>query len=477
MRILILIIIALLPITAKAEPATDITITVDNYPSSPVILGYYFNGQMLVKDTVTTDAKGVAHYVRNEKLPEGIYLVFFPQNQHLFDIIISDDQTFSIKCDTLPDVSSRVQAKGCNVLSDFIDYQNYLKKRSEEQKALSDAYKALAPDDNDGKERIRTQFAEIDKQVKAHNNEMIERNKDNFLSVFLRSLKEIEVPKTFDVKETGAARDSALQAKRYYYYREHYFDNIDFADDRLLRTPTLMSKVDKYFDETLPQLADTVALEAIKIIEKSRPNKECFRFYVSHFYNMANNSKIMGMDAALVIIADKYYLSGEADWAEKKFIDDLREQIENIRYTLIGKQAVDLKMISNTGEWFKLSETSAPFTILVFWEPSCGHCKKEIPELKKQVWDKYKKDGIKIFAVYCQVEPKEWEEFIEEHELDEWINVYDPYGRTGFRKYYNIKSTPQIYILDKDKKIIAKKIGVEQIGDFLDFMMGKDKQQ
>lgn len=470
MNRLVLILLMLFSLNAIAAEKTDITIQVDKYNNSPVILGYYYNGQMLVKDTVETNATGVARLQRNDKLPEGIYIIFFPQNSQYFDIIIGADQEFSITCDTLPNSIERVKVKDCKVLSEFVDYQLFLKQKSVEQKSLSEKYKALPADDENGKETLRAQFSAIDKEVKAHNEEIITRNQDNFLSVFLASLKEVEVPE-FDVPETGAARDSVLQVKRYYYYRYHCFDGIDFADERLLRTPTFIGKVDKYFNETLPQIADTVTEEAIRIIEKSRPSKEAFRYYVSHFYNMANNSKIMGMDAALVAIAEKYYLSGEADWAEPKFIEDLREQVDKIKYTLLGKTAVDLKMISVTGEWFRLHEVNAPYTILVFWEPSCGHCKKEIPELKKQVWDNYASKGIKIFAVYCQVERKEWEDFITEHQLEDWMNVYDPYGRTGFRTYYNIKSTPQIYILDKDKKIIAKKIGVEQIGGFLDFMM------
>lgn len=469
-RIIYILLISIIPIISKAEELTDITINVDNYYSSPVILGYYFNGQMLVKDTINTNDKGIARLVKNEKIPEGIYIIYFPKNSQFFDIILGDDQSFSLQCDTMPGMTMRVKVNGCKMLSDFIEYQNYLRDRSIEQKKLSDEYKSINENDTINKNRIREQFAEIEKKVKAHNEEVIARNKNNFLSVFLNSLKETETPE-FDIQETGEARDSILQIKRYYYYREHYFDNIDFTDDRLLRTPTFITKLDKYFEETLPQMADTVANEAIKIIEKSRSNKETFKFFVSHFYNMTNNSKVMGMDAALVTLAEKYYLSGDADWADQKFIDDLREQISKIKYTLLGQTAVDLKMVSVTGEWFRLSEVQAPYTILVFWEPSCGHCKKEIPLLKTMIWDKYASDGIKIFAVYCQVERKEWEDFITEHQLEDWINVYDPYGRSGFRNYYNIKSTPQIFILDKDKKIIAKRIGVDQIGDFLDFMM------
>ena len=225
------------------------------------------------------------------------------------------------------------------------------------------------------------------------------------------------------------------------------------------------------------QITDTVAAECIRIIEMCRPNREMFRYFVSHFYNMANKSNIMGMDAALVTLADRYYLSGEADWASPKFISDLREQVDGIRWTLIGKKEQDLKMPSYTGEWFRLYETKAPYTLLVFWEPSCGHCKKEIPHLHDTLWKKFAKHGVKIFAVYCQVDEKPWKEFIEEHQLEDWINVYDPYGRTNFRTYYNIKSTPTIFVLDKDKTVVAKKLGVDQISDFLSHMLGLEDEK
>ncbi len=453
-----------------AEKATDITIDAGNYLNNSVILGYYYNGKMLVKDSLMTDAKGVARIQQDEKLPEGIYVVYFPDKTY-FDVMIGADQTFRLTCDTTSaDLIKRVKIDGSKSLSEFIDYQIYLSEMHGKMNALQEQFTALPADDEDGKAKIRQEFSALETVVKARNEEIIGKYRgtdDDFLAVFLTALKDVDVP-TFESES-----DSARQAKRYYYYRDHYFDNIDVTDARLLRTPFITQKIDKFINDVVLQHPDTVAEQAIKLIEKTRPTKEAFQFYVSHIYNLFNNSKIMGMDAALVAIADKYYLSGEADWTEEKFINDLRETIDELRYTLINHTAPDLNMISPTGEWFRLSEVDAPFTILVFWEPSCGHCKKEIPLLKTNVYDKFAADGVKVFAVYCQIEKKEWEDFIAEHQLEEWMNVYDPYGRSNYRKFYHIKSTPQIYVLDRDKKIIAKKIGVEQIPDFLNFMMGR----
>lgn len=472
-RLLVALVLMICGLSAMAQ--VEVKINVANYAQSPVILGYYYNNQMLVKDTVVTDDKGVALLKKDKNYDQGIYLIFFPKNQCYFDVIMGDDQTYELSCDTLPGASKRVKVSGCAMMEEFIGYQQYLGKRQEEYKALSEEFKSHEGD-SVAQNRVRDRYKEIDQQVKEKNDRIIEANKGNCLALFLDGLRDIEIP-DFEVEAaTEAERDSLVRQKKYYYYREHYFDNLPLSDNRVLRTPYFVTKLDKYFTEVIPQIPDTVSEECIKIIGKASGDDETYRYIVSHLYNMMNQSKVMGMDAALVAIADNYYLAGKCPWADQKFIDDLREQVSNIRYTLIGHKAVDLKKMPsvNQGEYFTLSEVDAPFTLLVFWEPSCGHCKKEIPQLKTEVWDKYASKGIKIFAVYCQSEYEPWKEFIEENQLEEWMNVYDPYRRTNFRTYYNIKSTPQIYILDKDKTIVAKRIGVDQIGGFLDFMMGNN---
>ena len=59
-----------------------------------------------------------------------------------------------------------------------------------------------------------------------------------------------------------------------------------------------------------------------------------------------------------------------------------------------------------------------------------------------------------------------WKEFIQQNDLI-WTNLADPYFRSNFRKEYNVVTTPTIYVLDRNKKIIAKKLGVEQIPGFI----------
>lgn len=469
------------PFGKQQEAGKDIvnfTVKVKDYANKPVVLGYYFDEKMLVKDTVWTDDRCVANFKRDTLLAEGLYLLHFPENGGVMDIIMPHEQKFALELDTLPQGAARAKVKNSRVIANFLEYQKFIVGKQLEFKELNKQFmEARKNGDQAKQDEIRAQFAATDSIVKLHNDEVIAANKDNFLSNFLQALKEIEVPEfTFPESMTKAERDSAQQIRSYYYYRAHFYDNFDMTDDRLLRTPFFTKKINKYFDDSVPQIADSVAAEAFRVIELARPNPDMFRFFVSTMYNRVNQSNIMGMDAALVKIADRYYLSGEADWAEEKFIEDLRENVNGIRYTLIGMKAPDMKMPSVTGEWYQLSEVSAPYTVLAFWEPSCGHCKKEIPHLKTAIYDKFSQYGVKVFAVYVQVDEAPWKEFIEEHQLEGFINVFDPYGRSRYRQYYHIKSTPTLFVLDKDKTIVAKKLGVDQIADFLSHMLGIDTE-
>lgn len=121
----------------------------------------------------------------------------------------------------------------------------------------------------------------------------------------------------------------------------------------------------------------------------------------------------------------------------------------------------------NTNElnkiFVKLHDVKAEYTILIFWDVDCGHCQKEIPVLLDVYHEllKEKKD-VKVYSVYTLFDSEKYQKYIDEHKLD-FINLYDASHLNNVIEKYDVYSTPVIYILDKDKRIKAKRIGVEQI--------------
>ncbi|MCK7530986.1 MAG: TlpA family protein disulfide reductase [Marinilabiliales bacterium] len=129
-------------------------------------------------------------------------------------------------------------------------------------------------------------------------------------------------------------------------------------------------------------------------------------------------------------------------------------------------KAPELLMNSFAGRYVSLYDVIADFTIVYFWEPDCGHCKESTPMLKKY-YENNRDRGIEVFAVCTQHDREKWENYIVDNGLD-WINGWDPQRMSRFDYFYNVDSTPLIYILDRDKKIIAKRLAVEDIASFID---------
>ena len=135
--------------------------------------------------------------------------------------------------------------------------------------------------------------------------------------------------------------------------------------------------------------------------------------------------------------------------------------------------APELKLPDSEGMFYSLRQMNSKYTVLLFWEPNCSHCKKTVPQLYKDLYLPLKDKGIDIYAVCTQNKREEWLKAISEYQLFDWTNVWDPLLTSNFRSLYDVFSTPVIYILDQKKKIIAKRLDVEIAVKFLNNQLEK----
>ena len=294
---------------------------------------------------------------------------------------------------------------------------------------------------------------------------VISANNGNLLATVVKGILPVDVPQ-FSIPAVVSNPDSMKWILNYYYNKNHYFDNIDLTDERLIRTPILYGKLNAFFSTVVIQAPDSINKEIERIMKKCSGNPKVYQFVAVYLFNHFRESEIMGHDAVVVKLVDDIYLSGKATWVSKEFKDDLRKQIDRIRPNLIGKKAQNMIMDSYKGIFVSLYDIDKEFIILYFWEPDCGHCKEATPKLKAY-YDQSKNDNIEVFAVCTTSDKAKWTKYIEDNKLT-WINGWDPQRATRFDFYYNVQSTPMVYILDRNKKIIAKKLAVENIASFID---------
>lgn len=455
----------------------NIEVTLDNYDQEKLMLGYHYGDKQYIKDSVKVNAEGKYIFKGEEDLDAGVYLVVMPPDNQYFQLLVDEkEQHFIVKTDA-KSPTAKMEVTGSKDNQLFIDYMNFLAVKRPEAEGLK---KELAAAAEGAKPAIQAKLETLNKDVKSFQNKIVKDNASTLTAALVKSGIEAPMP-TFEGTE------KEIQLKRYYHYKAHYFDNLNLADERLVRSPILFQRIDYYMNKLTVQNPDSISKSIDYILEKVKPAEETFKYYLVHFLNTYAASKIVGMDGVYVHIAEKYYATGQAPWTDEEQLKKITDNAKTLKPILIGKTAPDLKMYEidiegtiaaendeNEYQRWKAKQAitlhgvDAPYTVLFVWDPDCGHCKKSMPKVI-EFYEEFHNKGVEIFAI-CT---KTYEEMpacaktMKEKGMLNWINAIDPFIKSKYKQIYDIRSTPQIFILDENKEIISKKIGAEQLSDVM----------
>lgn len=460
------LILAALSLSLLANAASSgykIQLNVKNMKNEKAYLAYHMNGKTYSRDTLVLDGKGVGSFQGQKKLDEGIYIIYFNAEKY-FDLLVGADQNIKVVVDTTKLDDAVVT--GAQESVEFQGLRQFLIKMNTERIDLQKKYKDKLIDST----KFYDTFDKMTEKVMGYQNDLVERNKHNFLGAYVKGTIPVETPEFEDTP------DSIRSRVRYQYFKKHYFDNINLSDPRFLRTPFFPSMVDGFISRHVLQDPDTLAAAAIDLIERSKGDTLTFQVMTSKMINYGISSKMMGMDKLWLKLADKYYFSGQAKWADSAWVESLRKEAKKIRYNLVGDNGYMLSMRDSTSRIVKLEDIKAECVLVYFFEPTCGHCKKTTPVLHDSVYVKWKDKGFEVFACYTQTDRNEWMEFVNKNHMQDWVNVWDPYRESFFWEFYDTSATPGVYLLNKDRKIIAKKIDMKTLDMILNEELVKRKE-
>ena len=422
-------------------------------------LANYFGDKQYIQDTALIDANGKAVFSGDKKLPGGIYLVIVPGKKY-FEMIVTDDQSFSMETDSA-DWVKNMKVSGSEENKLFYEYLTFISGKQKEIEPLRVARERVK-NKPDSMKIVNEKMTAIDNAVKNYKLDFIKSHPNTFVSKIFKTMQEPEIPPAPDKKDSTFA---------YRYYKAHYFDNVDFSDDRILRTPLFHNKLKYYLESLTVQHWDSIAISAEYLAEKAKANKEVFKYVVQYITYTYESSKVMGMENVFVFMVNKYHKTGQVTWIDSSHLGRIIKRADQLEPVLIGKKAPNLVMQDSTYvKTYDLHKLNAKYTIVYFWDPDCGHCQKETPKLHEMWVSKLKNKGVVVYAVGSISEVDPWKKYIRDKKLT-WLNVIDAYNKNNYKHKYDIFSTPVIYILDENKKIIAKRLESEQVEGFLDRYM------
>jgi hypothetical protein len=452
----------------------QLAIAINAYQGQWLYLGYHYGKIKALADSALVTADGKAVFKGTAALPGGIYFIVSPKKEILFELLLDKNQQFSISTDTMQG------AKPIFVNSpDNTDFQGYTQFVQQKGAAISSQQALLSkkPGKADSA-KINAQLRTLNAEILSYRSTYIKNNPGRLLTVLFSALQEPQVPPAPKLANGGI--DSNFN---YRYFKAHYWDGISFSDARLLRTPFFEARLERYYRDLVSPEPDSIKKEIDGMLLKARGEKEMYKFLVTHFVQQYINPQYMGQDAVFVHIFEKYINENPTvDWFTEKYKKYMTDRAYSLMANLIGNPAWDLSMTDTLGKLSPLYEVAAPYTVVCFWDPSCSHCKEMVPRLDSMYQHKWKAQGIKIYGVMTEGGKENWLKYIKDNNLNGWIHVYQTEAqreaekksdKPGYRQLYDVYQTPVLYLLDDQKRIIAKKLTYQQMDDLI--MVKKQK--
>ena len=237
--------------------------------------------------------------------------------------------------------------------------------------------------------------------------------------------------------------------------REHYFDLVNMNDPALIRSPVYTQKILTYlsfYREPSGSQAnqEKLFMQAIDgIMAEVKFNQEVYDFVLNYLVDGFERFK---MEDVLVYIADNY-LSEGCETDNEKIME---ERLQAYKRMSAGEKVGDIILSGPDDQPHRLSEMDRKYVLLVFWASWCPHCRDLMPQLKDWYAEYASGDGLGIYSVSIDTSRVAWEEYLMEHDLP-WVNVHETEGWEGkVARRFNIYATPTMFLLDKNRKILAK---------------------
>ncbi len=459
-----------------ARPGYKIHLKMPDVKDTLVFLAHYYGKQLPTiykKDSAHFDKNGNAEFYSNDtSFVGGIYMMLLSDHKTYFEFLLNagDDITITAEVAKLPD---GVKFKNSPENDRFKEYVAYLKGYSARQSAIETEFKASkTKDDTD---RVRKKAVAATKELAQYRKDYAKKYPKTLLASIFGAMQVPEVPEGDHFFADGKTKDSTFS---YHYYKDHFWDDFNFHDDRLIYTPIYDGKLDEYFTRLVLPWPDSVKHESDMLLKKARGTKDMFKYTLWWVTKNAEGSKVMGMDEAFVYLVENYYMKGDAYWLSSEELGKYIDRAQKIAPNVIGNIAPEIKLPNIiTKKEESMMGIKSKYTLVVFYSPTCGHCQHEMPSLDSLYKEVLKKKGVKVYTVATEGEETAITDFIKKYNMGDWTNTWDNEHVGDWRGKFDVYSTPTIYLLDDKKIIRGKRLDHGNIGQLIDLLEKKEKDK
>ena len=333
---------------------------------------------------------------------EGIYVLTDSKQNPLFEILIGKDQKFSLHVEDMMDLNT-YKIRGSKETSDY--FKVYSKTIHDKLyiKALESEMEYF-PDNARKIDSIKRELCDYQES-------MLSKDKSSFLNTYIRFIEYSEA--------------------------DHYFENLPLCDTRILNSRLLKNKLDDYFDNHMAnQNADVICKNIDNLISKTNDCHEVRDYILWYLY-----SRYFNNDLIYIHLSDNYFSKLGINNLTQNIRNEIIKRSDVLRKITIGSVSPTFSYTDDEGDKIDLSEINAENLVLFFYKPDCQKCIRD-----KRILGQIKNKQKELTILYINISEDNYSNISQDI-----INQYD------------ITTVPTIYVLDKNKRIIAKNIKAEEI--------------
>lgn len=441
--------------TPPAE--ANIQVEVKGMADGPTLLVGYFETEQFRADSAYIKG-GKVNFKQKPGYEQGFYFVFFP-NRATLQLLLGEDQVFKVNT-SADDLVFSTEVEGSidnELLYENLRFQSDLSPRFQEvaqqlqgQTPGSDAYNMLK-----GKQE------QLGQERNNHLEALYAKAPNSLFTSFKRAGQN---PDLRPIKNADGTDNEQAQLVA---YRYDFWENVNFADERLARTPVIINKLKRYITELTPQNADSINAATDFLVAKVDGR---YPYYFKYFTNwialnyQPTKTTLMDAEAVTVNIVQKYFTNEKAFWADPATVQGLQQRAMEMGNSLVGQKGPDVISTDPRGKTRSIYEMKEPYVVVYMYNPECEHCQEETPVLK--AYADQNKGKVGVFAIAIDTDNTKWTNYIAKVGMQNFVNVFDPTNRSIYAKYF-VDKTPEMYVLNPDRTIIGKNLKTDQVAEII----------
>jgi peroxiredoxin len=416
-------------------------------PDWKMTLATVFGEKVRIVDSAFSDKDGNFTFVLKPGAPIGLYRITWAKDKFVDLLWNKENIRFFTRSDSPLDSLQILSSVENSIYYQYMKLDRKAQEKLDLLMPIIDYY----PEENDFYEKAVVEFESSQRGM------LKIQDSINALYPNLFALRIIKN------QSTPFLSASLSKDERINYLKVHFFDNVNFQDTLLLNSNAWANKsisyLSLYGNSKLDQKQlETEFIKAVTImLSAAAVNKDIYKFILDY---VVGGFDKYHFDGVITYIADNFQDPFSCEDQERKTA--LQKKLDNFKKLSIGKKAPEIESPDAKGKMVKLSAIQSEYTLVIFWSSECGHCAEMMPKIK-QIYDNQKPKRMEIYSVSIDTSKVEWTTFLKEEKLN-WINVSDLKGfNSKSADEYNIFATPTMFLLDKEKNIIAKPVSYREL--------------